>query len=176
MSPSSLLAVSLLAFVFLLPARADITGAAGPIVAGKRLGDIYIHEPEAKVLAKLGKPAGQDMAMGREICVWHLFPADNPTRFDVLLHRNDAGDQILVTEIRVNSNAFATAHGIVAVGSALEDVLRHYPDVAKRQLDAQNLDVYDSVAKGIAFETDGSGRVTAIIVHRPRRVRGPCMP
>ncbi len=166
MRTSLILALSLLAFVFPLPVYAALAGAAGPIVPGKRLGDVYLQEPEAKVIAKLGKPTGQDMAMGREICVWHLFQADNPTRFDVLLHRNDAGDQLNVTEIRANSNAFATAKGLT-VGSRLEDVMKAYPDLTKHHLDEQNIDVYDSVAKGIAFETNGSGQVTAVIVHRP---------
>jgi len=167
MSSSSFLALLVLALVFFLPVRAaDHVGAAGPIVAGKRLGDVYLKEVQPKVIDKLGKPAARDMAMGREICVWHLFGADNPTRLDVLFFRDDTTNQLYVTEVRVNSNAFGTSHGL-AVGSSVADLLRIYPSIEKRHLEAQNLTIYDAFTQGIAFETDGQGKVTAVIVHRP---------
>ncbi len=154
----------------LLPAQAGPAGAAGPIIPGKRIGNVHIGETEDQVIAALGKPAGRDMSMGREIAVWNLFQADNPTRLDVLFFRQESDNQLHVTNIRVNSNAFRTGNKL-AVGSTLAEVEKHFPDAQKTALDAVHKTVYDSVSHGIAFEVDGD-KVAAVTVHAPGKPEG----
>ncbi len=135
------------------------------IVPGKSLGKVRIGETFEQLHAQLGKPTADDIAMGRVINSW----VSPHSRLDVLLRRRDDPDTFYVLDARTNSAFFHTADGL-AVGSSVDAIRARFPDA--QPVDVSMLPgkpVYDSVAHGIAFETDGAGHCTAIVVHVPRQ-------
>lgn len=145
------------------------------VVPGRSLGHIQLGAAAAS-LAALGKAGYGDAAMQKAWTTWYGSPSGlgaSRSQLDVYTApwHNDV-DHHAVQVVRATSPWFHLAGGLRA-GSALGAVRASYgalPLAATYRVAGSSRYLYDDVAHGIAFETDGTADTAccqALIVHVP---------
>lgn len=109
--------------------------------------------------------------MGTAYMVWYANHQPGGHQTNLVLQHNYGGKDeatLRVKQIRITSPAFKLANGISA-GASFQTVnsAYHLEKGAALHDASGNYQVYDDVAKGIAFEFDSKQRCSAIIVHLP---------
>jgi hypothetical protein len=165
------------------PADTAATDTARRVTPGRSLGRLRLGEDAATALAPLGKPAFGDAAMQKAWGTWYT-QGQPSTQLDVYTapQGNDV-DHHTVQLVRATAPVFRLANGL-HVGSTLAAIQQAYaqplPQAGSYQLKAGRRFLYDDVAGGVAFETDGPGagsQCRALIVHLPgRAVAGVALP
>ena len=138
------------------------------IVPGKSIGQTKLKEDDKLVFERLGRPDNGDAAMGKSLATWYA--ALNPSGYQtqVFFSRYMGGmDDITsrVKQIRVTSPYFKTVEGIGA-GSTLKQIHTFFKarKTAAFTENKQRYFIYDT-HKGIAFESNASGKCTGVIVY-----------
>jgi hypothetical protein len=148
-----------------------IASAANAIVPGVSIGKTKLNEPAGQLLNRLGKPDYQDAAMGTAYMIWHANHQPEGYETNVVLQHNygvkDEGT-LRIKQIRVTSPAFKLTNGIAA-GASFQSINAAYQLEKGSVLHDKSgtYQLYDDLAKGVAFEFDNHKRCTAIIVHLP---------
>lgn len=149
------------------PGNPEPQEVAGPtakelITPGKSIGSIVLGQTQQSVLAELGTPDSGDAAMGHSWTTW-LSKDGGKNELNIFSGLGPDG-KIHVRHIRVTSPFFKTEKGI-STKNLLKEILVAYPDA--RKLKSKNgIEVYDDVARGIAFEVfKKNGVCRAITVH-----------
>ena len=139
------------------------------IVAGEQIGQIHIADSAAKPLRLLGRPDGDDAAMGSATLTW-MGKGAPPSQLDVYTHYHDSTmTDKAVKQIRTTSPAFATANGL-HVGLRLSEATQKQPGLIRFPFDGvkKNIHLYDDAANGLALEIDSNAneqKVVSVIVH-----------
>jgi len=138
---------------------------------GKSIGKIYLGEQEAVVLTQCGNTDPRAdyegmTAMGRK---WLIWKGKTGHELDVYTARGE-GDSAthpeqFVRQVRIESPTFHTPDGI-RVGSTLASI---HLKLSEAKLRDQNLRLFDSPERGIAFEmrrdSRSNWRCSAIVIH-----------
>ena len=138
------------------------------IVPGKSIGQTKLKEDAVLVYKALGKPDFGDAAMGKSLATWYAAHNSSGYQTQVFFSRYMGGmDDITsrVKQIRVTSPYFKTVEGIGA-GSTLKQIHTFFKvrKTAAFTENKQRYFIYDT-HKGIAFESNASGKCTGVIVY-----------
>ena len=142
--------------------------AAQLIVPGKSIGQTKLQEDAILVYKRLGRPDAGDAAMGKSLATWYAGHRPLGYQTQVFFSRYMGGmDDITsrVKQIRVTSPYFKTAAGI-GPGSTLKQINAVFKarKTAAFTEHKQRYFIYDTF-KGIAFESNASGKCTGVIVY-----------
>jgi hypothetical protein len=143
------------------------------VVPGRSIGSLRLGTDPAVSLPPLGPPATTDGAMLKAWATWYGQPA---SQLDVYTAPppGDDGSHKSVQVVRATSPFFRLANGL-RNGSTLTQIKAVYgrlPLATTYRLAVGTRYLYDDVARGIAFETDGTAagsHCRALIVHLPGR-------
>lgn len=139
------------------------------IVPGERIGKIEIGMSRQAVRSTLGNPAGTYSLRARGFKGEYWISSDNSNTLRVIY--DGAGS---VYQVSVTSTRFTTPEGLTTQ-SSLADVRSHYRNLRVLRYAARgNIDYYDAVRQGIAFEfterydahTAQAMRLYAILIHK----------
>lgn len=167
-----------LVFVTLLTVSLGVAPTPTPaqlVVPGRSIGSLRLGTDPAVSLSPLGPPGNTDGAMLKAWATWYG-QGRPPAQLDVYTAPppGDDGSHKSVQVVRATSTYFRLANGL-RNGSTLTQIRAVYgrlPLATTYRLAAGKRYVYDDVARGIAFETDGtavSSHCRALIVHLPGR-------
>lgn len=142
------------------------------IVPGTSIG-LTVLGANTESLAVLGQPDLSDAAMGKAWMSWYSKKMDaKGSRSELMIatgYRDSEMKEKVIMEIRINSADFKTQMGN-GTGQSLEMIQKEFPNL-KAGLKYTNKDlksevqIYDAVADGIAFEADRNGKCIAVVVH-----------
>lgn len=144
------------------------TDSAWVLIPGVSAGSVKINEDASILNKQFGKPDGGDAAMGKAVSIWYSNHDTSDHSVAIYSSRNMGNDDIArIRQIRVTSPAFKTKEG-AGPGMSLSEIRKHYTlNKTEDYTDkGTKYSVYDS-KEGIAFECEGSGRCTAVIIHKP---------
>lgn len=132
------------------------------ITPGRGIGNTWIGDTEARVVARLGKPSYGDAAMGHFWSSWEK----RGEILDIYTERSPNNPKVRL--IRVTSPSFQTTKG-VRTGAAKDAVLHKYPTARREKIfqvkgDRMVTELYDGRRDGIAFEFQNK-RLVGITVH-----------
>jgi hypothetical protein len=137
------------------------------LVQGTSAGGIHLDENADTIVKKLGKPDFSDAAMQKQIMIWHTDHNKKANAVGIFTGRNAGIDETSrVLQIWLTSASFHTSQGL-HTGMALDEMRKSFTlkKTESYAYGGKNYTVYDSM-EGIAFETDDTGKCTAIIVQK----------
>ena len=154
----------------LLPLLATPTPAQ-LVVPGRSLGNLKLGA-DAATLANLGPAAYSDAAMQKGWATWFGtgHPASQLDVYTTMVPGQDTHKAVQV--VRATSTYFQLANGL-RNGATLHQIQQCYgrlPLATSYRLKAGPRYLYDDVARGIAFELDGTASTShcrALVVHQP---------
>jgi len=142
------------------------------IVPGTSIGLTALGQ-NAESLAVLGQPDLSDAAMGKAWMSWYSKKTDDKGFKSELMictgYKDSEMKEKVIKEIRINSPDFKTGNGNGS-GQTLETIQHEFPNL--KLVSAYNntalkteVQIYDEVNDGIAFEIQQHGKCIAVIVH-----------
>jgi len=146
------------------------------VIAGKQVGNIYLGQDMQDVFRLLGTPNDGDAAMGSALGIWYGKDPLKGKRNPLVIFSSYRDSNMVVKavkQISVGAEEFRTAEGI-HTGIRLAALLAAYPSLKKTETylnskdKTDTLNVYDSIAEGIAFDVQRD-TCTAITVHVKNR-------
>jgi len=145
------------------------------IIAGKKVGPIYINEDADSAIARLGKPDSGDAAMGASMMMWIVKHNKHTGKLIIYAHRNIGGaDEAInrIKQIRITLPWYKTTD-YAGPGSELKDIQKIYKlkDYAS-PINAKKLWLYQDYPAGIGFEVDSTGKCLAVRVYAPQDSSG----
>lgn len=150
------------------PSAADTGEIQDVIIPGSRLGHITLGLNADSVETILGAPDSSDAAMGKAWLIWRGKEKDAPSQLQIYTAYKDSNmAQKTVQQIRTTSAYFKTSTGL-HVGSELATIKEMFPELKKTAVYTERsaqVELYDAVADGIAFEINGSV-CESIILHK----------
>jgi hypothetical protein len=143
------------------------------VVPGRSIGSLRLGTDPAIALPPLGPPGNTDGAMLKAWATWYG-QGQPPAQLNVYTAPppGDDGSHKSVQVVRATSTYFRLVNGL-RNGSTLTQIRAAYgrlPLATIYRLAAGTRYLYDDVARGIAFETDGTAagsHCRALIVHLP---------
>lgn len=140
------------------------------IVPGQRIGKIEIGMSRQAVHKTFGQPGGAYRLRARGYRGEYWFSSDNSNTLRVFYDPSGRVSQVSVTSPR-----FTTPEGLTT-RSSLSEIKQHYRNLKVLRFAARaNIDYYDAVGEGIAFEltqrydshSSQAMRLYAILIHKP---------
>lgn len=144
------------------------------IIPGKSIGQITIDEKMEEVAKLLGIPDDGDAAMGKSISIWY---SKNPlNKYSTTIYSTsnfgDKDESRKVQNIRVTSPYFITEN-FIRCGNDLSFIQQKYPELKKPKSYYQdtttktNINIFENIKDGIAFEINESNKCVGISVYKP---------
>lgn len=137
------------------------------LVQGTSAGGIHLGEDADTIAKKLGKADFWDGAMQKQIMIWYTDHNKKANGVGIYAGRNAGIDEISrVMQIWVTSASFHTSQGL-RTGMTLDEIKKSLTlkKTESYAYGGKNYTAYDSM-EGIAFETDETGKCTAIIIQK----------
>ncbi len=144
------------------------------IIPGKSIGQITIDEKMEEVAKLLGIPDAGDAAMGKSISIW--YSKNSPNKYSTTIYSTsnfgDKDEARKVQNIRVTSPYFITEN-FIRCGNDLSFIQQKYPELKKPKsyykdtTTQTNINIFENIKDGIAFEINESNKCVGISVYKP---------
>lgn len=127
------------------------------IIPGEKIGKAILNTDASNLEQLFGKPDLSDAAMGKAWMTWYGKRDEHNNKTELNIYTAYKDSTMMgkaVQQVRTTSSYFSTENNI-HVYSSLDDIRKAFPNVQKvdeMKQEGRNIEVYDDVKNGIAFE------------------------